>query len=80
MDRQHVHFVWEGKKYKVDIEASRSNGSIILPDGRALMVGIWLQSLPPIPDEIVEYNHVFKKLPVKIIAVILRGRIAELIV
>jgi hypothetical protein len=47
---EHIRFSFEDKQYTVPLEACNSD-VIALPDGRVLVVGKWLESLPPIPTD-----------------------------
>ena len=51
-----IKFEFEGKTYKVGMEAYDKN-LIILPDGRILKVTGWLESYPPQVYEIKEITH-----------------------
>jgi hypothetical protein len=58
-------FQWEDKVYLFDATACY-NGSnrILLPDGRVLLVGFWLESCPPIPRNMTEETYLPGMAPV----------------
>src|SRR3989344_7967306 len=46
-----IQFEFEGEKYTLPMDATYAI-HIVLPDGRVLRVGRWLESLPPIPSRL----------------------------
>jgi hypothetical protein len=50
-------FTYDGIEYRVDVGANKiyqNDRFIRLPDGRYLKVGYWLESYPPIPQNLSE--------------------------
>lgn len=46
-----IIFTFDGKKYSAGMDFYEKN-RVVLPDGRVLEAGMWLERLPPIPQNL----------------------------
>jgi hypothetical protein len=78
MNEPKIHFSYEGQKYSVSMEAYNRNAPIVLPDGRALDVGEWLESYPPQANQIsLHQASLFDGTTPEDVAAAVRGIIAQ---
>lgn len=71
-----IIFGYEGKVYSVGYEAYDKN-RIVLPDGRVLEAGGWLESLPPQPTGLYEVPMLTAGMTPQEIAQLYNGVVAE---
>lgn len=78
MNEPKIHFSYEGQGYSVSMEAYEKNIPIVLPDGRALDVGEWLESYPPQANKISLHQvSLFGDTTPEDVAAAVRGVIAQ---
>lgn len=63
MSKPKIRFTYNGKNYQVDYRAYEDSLAIVLPDGTAIRVGMWLEIYPPLMGSTKEVPHLFKSLP-----------------